>query len=94
MTFKQRLALNIIRWKGWKIAGKTEDIQLWHDTEKCILIEAPHTSFSDYIMGYLTLVALRKKGTFMINKKFFFFPLNLILKAHGGIPVRAGEKDF
>ena len=94
MTLKQRLALKILRWKGWKITGEPENIQRWHDTEKCILISAPHTSITDYVMGYITLVALKKKGAFMINKKFFFFPLNLILKAHGGIPVKAGDKEF
>ena len=94
MTLKQQLALKILRWTGWKIAGEPEDIQRWHDTEKCILISAPHTSISDYLLGYVTLAALGKKGSFMINKKFFVFPLNLILKAHGGIPVKAGDKDF
>jgi 1-acyl-sn-glycerol-3-phosphate acyltransferase len=93
MKFKQQFAQAIIRWMGWKISGKTEDIQLWNDTQKCIVIEAPHTSMMDYLLGYLTLVALRKKGYFLINKKFFFFPLNLILKAHGGIAVETGTNN-
>ena len=91
MKFKQKIALKILHWKGWTIAGKPEDIQLWRDTEKCVIISAPHTSISDYILGYLTLVALDKKAAFLINKKFFFFPMNLILKAHGGIPVEHGK---
>ena len=94
MKIKQRLALKIIRWMGWQIAGEQEHIQRWRDTQKCIVIEAPHTTFWDYVMGYLTLVAMGKKGSFLINKKFFIFPLNLILKAHGGIPVTAGDKGF
>jgi 1-acyl-sn-glycerol-3-phosphate acyltransferase len=87
MKAKQRFAQKIIRWMGWKITGETENIQLWNDTQKCIIIEAPHTTFWDYVLGHFTLVAMGKKGAFLINKKFFFFPLNLILKAHGGIPV-------
>jgi 1-acyl-sn-glycerol-3-phosphate acyltransferase len=67
---------------------------LWHDTKKCILIAAPHTSISDSFIGYLTVTALGKKASVMINKKFFFFPLNFILKANGGIPVKKGERDF
>ena len=95
MKFKQRLALKILRWTGWQFAGETEDIQRWRDTQKCIVIEAPHTSLSDYIMGYVTLTALGKKASFLINEKFFVFPLNLILKAHGGIPVVTGkDKNF
>lgn len=95
MKIKQRLALKILQWKGWQFAGEPEAIQRWHDTQKCIIISAPHTSIMDYVMGYITLVALRKKSSFLINKKFFFFPLNLILKAHGGIPVVTGkDKNF
>ena len=94
MKIKQRLALKVIRWTGWQLAGEPEHIQRWRDTQKCIVIAAPHTTFWDYVLGYLTLAALGKKGSFLINKKFFVFPLNLILKAHGGVPVIPKDKDF
>jgi 1-acyl-sn-glycerol-3-phosphate acyltransferase len=95
MKIKQRFALKILRWKGWKITGETEAVQRWQNTQKCILIVAPHTSLSDYIIGYIVLTSLGKKATFLINKKFFFFPLNLILRTHGGIPVEMGkDKEF
>ena len=95
MKVKQRFAKNVLRWKGWKFVGEVEAIQRWQDTQKCVLIVAPHTSISDYVIGYFSLAALEKKASFLINKKFFFFPLNLILKAYGGIPVETGkDKDF
>ena len=95
MKIKQRLAMNTLRWIGWQFAGEPEHKQRWYDLQKCVLIAAPHTTFWDYVLGYLTLAALGKKGSFLINKKFFFFPLNLILKAHGGIPVVTGrDKNF
>ena len=96
MKFKQRLARRILRLMGWQIVGEPEAMQSWYDTQKCIVISAPHTSIMDYVLGYMTLVFLEKKGAFLINKKFFFFPLNFILKAHGGIPVVTGKdkKDF
>jgi 1-acyl-sn-glycerol-3-phosphate acyltransferase len=95
MKIKQRFALKILRWKGWKFTGETEALQRWQDTQKCILIVAPHTALSDYIIGYISLTALGKKASFLIHKKFFFFPLNLILKVHGGIPVEMGkDKEF
>jgi len=96
MKFKQRLARRILRLMGWQIVGEPEAMQSWYDTQKCIVISAPHTSIMDYVLGYMTLVFLGKKGAFLINKKFFFFPLNFILKAHGGIPVVTGKdkKDF
>jgi len=95
MTTKQRFAHKVLQWKGWKFEGEPEALQIWQDTQKCILIVAPHTSISDYIIGYYSLAALGKKAMFLINKKFFFFPLNLILKAYGGIPVETGkDKDF
>ena len=94
MKIKQRLALKVLRWARWQIAGEPAHIQRWRDTQKCIVIAAPHTTFWDYVLGYLTLASLGKKGSFLINKKFFVFPLNLILKAHGGVPVIRKDKDF
>lgn len=95
MRCKQKISLKLFHRLGWKFVGTETAFQTWEETKKCVLIVAPHTAKADYSLGYLALLALGKKAKFLINKKFFFFPLGAILRAHGGIPVASGkDKDF
>jgi len=48
---------------------------------------APHTSYMDYVIGKLGLLCLNIKALVVIKKEFFYFPLGLILRALGAIPV-------
>ncbi len=66
---------------GWKIIGG------FPDAPKYVGVIAPHTSIVDMFMGkfYNWIVDMEPK--IIIKKEFFFFPLNLILKLWGGIPV-------
>lgn len=55
---------------------------------KSIICVAPHTSNWDFILGYLYYLSLqRPKPHFMIKREWFVFPLNLIFKALGGLPI-------
>lgn len=95
MRCKQKISLKLFHRLGWKFVGTETAFRTWEETKKCVLIVAPHTAKADYSLGYLALLALGKKAKFLINKKFFFFPLGAILRAHGGIPVASGkDKDF
>lgn len=67
---------------GWKLIGKREP-----QMKKCIFIQAPHTSMSDFLWGRLGLWQLGVNVKFLIKKEMFFFPFGLILKALGGIPI-------
>ncbi|MBN2519314.1 MAG: 1-acyl-sn-glycerol-3-phosphate acyltransferase [Bacteroidales bacterium] len=66
---------------NWKVIGKLPDIN------KYIIISAPHTSNIDFIVGALYLLSVNQKAKFLIKKELFVFPLSLILKILGGIPV-------
>ncbi len=48
---------------------------------------APHTSNWDFVIGRLAFITQGVKVYAMIKKESFFFPLGLVLKMLGGIPV-------
>lgn len=58
---------------------------------KMVIIAAPHTSSLDFIIGYLALKHFKIKPYFVIKKEFFFFPLGIILKKLGAIPIDRGN---
>lgn len=66
---------------GWKENGPFPDLK------KVVVIIAPHTSMSDFIIGKLYYSTIKRKPKFIIKKEMFFFPFGYILKALGGIPV-------
>lgn len=69
-----------------RIAGWSVDITV-PDYPKCIICVAPHTSNWDFILGKLAYAAVGRKAGFLMKEAWFFFPLGLIFKAIGGIPV-------
>jgi len=62
------------------------------DYDKCVISAAPHTSNWDLFIGKLFYGAIGRKTKFMMKKEWFFFPLGLIFKAVGGIPVDRKRK--
>ncbi|MBI4649547.1 MAG: 1-acyl-sn-glycerol-3-phosphate acyltransferase [Bacteroidia bacterium] len=83
MWFISKFLLRIF---GWKVHGTVPDLK------KAVGIVAPHTSIYDFVIGGLFFVSLRKKAGFLIKSSYFFFPLGIILKAFGGIPVDSKSK--
>lgn len=71
---------------GWKIVGEFPNIK------KSITIFAPHTAHIDAIYGKMGFTELGVKYKFLSKKELFFFPMNLVMKKFGSIPVR-GVKD-
>lgn len=74
-------SLMYLRLTGWELVGKRPDLK------KYIFIMAPHTSQSDFVMGKMFSSTKRIRTHFLIKKESFFFPLGIILKLLGGIPV-------
>lgn len=74
------------KWFFYKLLG-------WHFTDnfppnkKLIVIIAPHTSNTDFLMGKLIFCVLGKKPHFMIKKQWFRPPIGWLIKALGGVPV-------
>lgn len=75
--------LNLI---GWKITGQT------NLPDKSVICVAPHTSNWDLLLGLIVYKALGRKASFLIKKEWFTFPMNLIFKTLGGIPVDRSRK--
>ena len=75
----------ILKMSGWTIDIKKPDCK------KYVIIMTPHTSNWDFIIGKLVYNVLGIKTSFLIKKEMFFFPLNIILRSLGGIPVNRGK---
>ncbi len=67
---------------GWKIDPNPPE-----NIKKCVIAVGPHTSNWDFILGRLAFFQYGVKGKFLIKKELFFFPLGIVLKSLGGIPV-------
>lgn len=60
--------------------------------DKCVICAAPHTSNWDLFIGKLFYGAIGRKTSFMMKKEWFFFPLGVLFRAIGGIPVDRRRK--
>ncbi|MDR2495918.1 MAG: 1-acyl-sn-glycerol-3-phosphate acyltransferase [Tannerellaceae bacterium] len=71
----------LLRLAGWRKGTLGEYVP------KCVICVAPHTSNWDLIIGKLAYCSVGRKAHFLIKKEWFVFPLNLLFKWLGGIPV-------
>lgn len=76
------------RLTGWKMDPVPDYI-----TQKHIIIGFPHTTNMDTVRAFMGFGIARKTGHIMIKKEWFFWPMSLVLKALGGVPVdRSGTR--
>lgn len=73
----------ILRMLGYEI----DTVNIPPEARKCVLIFAPHTSLSDFPIGWMALKAMGVKTNFVMKKEAFFFPVKYIFKVMGAIPV-------
>ena len=83
-----RLSKFILHLLGWHTSG-----YLPPGINQAVMIVAPHTSTWDFVIGRLTFAGTGPKLRVLIKKEAFIFPLNILLKALGGIPVDRGKKN-
>lgn len=76
----------ILKILGWKITGTIPE------DRKFVVIVAPHTSNWDYVVGQLYYLSAGIKAKILIKKELFYFPLGILLRALGGIPVDRRRK--
>ena len=55
--------------------------------DKCIIALAPHTSNWDFIIGNLYSRATGFHSDFLMKKEWFFWPMGILMRRLGGIPV-------
>lgn len=87
-AFSTWLATTLMRLTGWRFEGAFPDIP------HCVLIVAPHTSNWDFPIGVMAMYALGIRGTFLGKHTLFRFPLGVLMRFLGGVPVdRAAAGD-
>lgn len=83
---KRFFASFMLKILGWKfIDGIPRHVY------KAVIVVAPHTSNWDFIYGMFALMISGLKFRFLIKKELMFFPLNIILKLLGAIPVERNK---
>jgi len=70
-----------LRVAGWAIEGRLPA------APKYVMIVAPHTSNWDFPVGYAAKQALRLQCHFIAKDTLFRWPLGVLLRALGGVPV-------
>lgn len=75
----------------FKRMGWSEQVSIPH-RDKCIICVAPHTSNWDFIIGQLYYRSLGRTAGFLMKKEWFFWPLGILFKKMGGIPVYRSKK--
>ena len=72
---------------GWKIVGV-----LPPQVRKCVMVAAPHTSNYDYPITLSVFYAKELPIRFLAKDSLFRFPLGILMRASGGIPVERSRK--
>ena len=77
---------NFCRWILYKKLGWKKDITV-DLPEKYIICLAPHTSNWDLFLGQAFAKAEGMKSNFLMKKEWFFWPMGVLFRSMGGIPV-------
>ena len=83
-----RFFVLLFKLNGWKIVGTVPP-----EIKKAVVIAAPHTSNWDFIYALALFRILKLNVRYLIKKELFRFPLNILLKNTGGIPVERSKKQ-
>jgi len=84
----QKLATFVLKIIGWKISG-----EIPKDVKKAVLIQAPHTSLWDFVIGRIVFWYYGYPIKLLIKKEAFKFPFGGFMKALGGIPVNRKKNE-
>ncbi len=83
----QKIFALIFRLSGWSLGSNIPK-----EAQRCVMIAAPHTSNWDIIFASAAFNKLKIPLRFTIKKEWFKFPLNLLIKPLGGIPIDRSPK--
>lgn len=78
----QEIAGKLLTAQGWKVTGG------YNGLKKSITVFAPHTAHVDFFYGKLAFTSLGIRFRLLTKKEMFFFPMSLIMRALGAVPVR------
>lgn len=77
---------NFSRWLLYRVMGWRKEVSISAEG-KFIICLAPHTSNWDFIIGQLYAHAEGLKSNFLMKKEWFVWPLGVLFRRMGGIPV-------
>ena len=80
-SFMHALAKLLFRLSGWKTEGTV------HQPLRFVVIAAPHTSNWDAFIMVTAAYIFRVKLSWFVKDAAFFFPLGLVIRAFGGVPI-------
>lgn len=75
----------------FKVMGWKADVTV-PMPDKYVIALAPHTSNFDFILGILYSRAMGFRCDFLMKKEWFFWPLGILMRKLGGIPVYRSKK--
>ncbi|MCF6342954.1 MAG: 1-acyl-sn-glycerol-3-phosphate acyltransferase [Bacteroidales bacterium] len=84
----QKTATFILKIIGWKISG-----EIPADIKKAVLIQAPHTSLWDFVIGRIVFWHYAYPIKLLIKKEAFKWPFGGLMRALGGIPVNRKKNE-
>jgi 1-acyl-sn-glycerol-3-phosphate acyltransferase len=73
---------------GWKVKERLPD-----GIKKCVVIAAPHTSNWDFVYAMAAFYIMDMRIRYVAKKELFVFPLGIIMRAFGGIPVDRSKRN-
>ncbi len=76
----------LFRLAGWKTEGGLPA------QRKFVVIAAPHTSNWDGILMVVAAQIFRMKIAWYVKKEAFFFPLGILIRAFGGVPIDRSKR--
>ena len=83
-----RFFIFLFKLNGWKIVGEVPP-----HIKKAVVIAAPHTSNWDFIYAMAIFKMSKLNVRYLIKKEMNFFPLSILLKNTGAIPVERNKKQ-
>jgi 1-acyl-sn-glycerol-3-phosphate acyltransferase len=84
-SLTQRICGSILRLFGWTVVFR------WPPVPKCVVIFYPHTSNWDFVWGVLAYLSLGWKIRWCAKDNWFRWPVGILARALGGIPVNRRE---
>ncbi len=78
-------------WLLYKRMGWRKNVTVDHP-DKYIICLAPHTSNWDFVLGQLYSGAEGWRINFLMKKEWFFWPLGILFRRLGGIPVYRSKR--
>jgi len=79
--WRRYLGVLLMRLSGWRIDGNIPNVP------KYVLIVAPHTSNWDFFHGFCAFLVLRLDNTWLAKHTVFFWPLGILARRFGGMPI-------